>query len=95
MPAPAEESAPAEGKPEAPAPTAEVLASVSGTHFVQRGDTLSELALLYNVEVEALKLINGLTSDVIYAGQTLAVPRPDEASRVAVSRLGDGGLIRD
>jgi LysM repeat protein len=71
------------------------VASVSGSHLVQSGDTLSGLALLYQVDIGALKLINGLTSDVIYVGQTLAVPRPDEASRLFVSRLGDGGLIRD
>lgn len=71
------------------------VASVSGSHLVRSGDTLSGLAQLYQVDIGALKLINGLTSDVIYVGQTLAVPRPDEASRLFVSRLGDGGLIRD
>jgi LysM repeat protein len=71
------------------------VASVSGSHLVQSGDTLSGLGLLYHVEVGALKLINGLTSDVIYAGQALLVPRPDEASRLFVANLGDGGLIRD
>jgi LysM repeat protein len=80
-----------------PAPVAEVagVASVSGRHLVVSGDTLSELAELYKIQIGALKLINGLTSDTIYTGQTLVVPRPDEASQLFVSRLGDGGLIGD
>ncbi|HEY7466473.1 MAG TPA: LysM peptidoglycan-binding domain-containing protein [Dehalococcoidia bacterium] len=79
----------------AAANTVPVVASVSGRHLVQSGDTLSGLGLLYHVDAGALKLINGLNSDMIYVGQTLAVPRPDEASQIFVSGLGDGGLIGD
>jgi LysM repeat protein len=73
----------------------ETLASVSGRHLVQAGDTLSELGELYHVNPAALKLINNLTSDTIFIGQTLAVPRPDEASQIFISRLGDGGILGD
>jgi LysM repeat protein len=63
-------------------------ASVSGQHLVRPGDTLSLISVIYSVDIGALKLINGLSSDVIYAGQTLAVPRPFEASAIGVARLG-------
>jgi LysM repeat protein len=70
-------------------------ASVSGTHMVRSGDTLSQLSLTYRIDVASLKLINGLDSDVIYAGQTLVVPRPDEASRLFVPSLGEAGVAGD
>jgi LysM repeat protein len=63
-------------------------ASVSGQHLVRPGDTLSLISVIYSVDIGALKLINGLSSDVIYAGQTLVVPRPFEASTIGVARLG-------
>ena len=70
-------------------------ASVSGTHLVRSGDTLSGLSVIYDVDIGAIKLINGLDSDVIYTGQTLLVPRPDEASEIGVPRLGEGGMAGD
>jgi LysM repeat protein len=38
------------------------------------GDTLSKLALQYQVDVKALMKINGLTSDLIKIGETLKIP---------------------
>jgi LysM repeat protein len=64
------------------------VASVSGFHLVRSGDTLSLLSVLYGVDVASLKAVNALQSDMIYAGQTLIVPRPVEASRINVARLG-------
>jgi LysM repeat protein len=44
------------------------------THLVRSGDTLSSIAALYGTTVSDLKRANGLTSDTILVGQTLAVP---------------------
>lgn len=43
-------------------------------YTVQKGDTLYALAKKYNVTVEQMKNANGITSDMIYAGQRLEVP---------------------
>lgn len=43
------------------------------THKIVAGDTLSEIAVKYGTTVAKLKQLNGLKSDVIYAGKTLRV----------------------
>ena len=40
---------------------------------VNKGDTLSQLAVKYNTTVSAIKKENNLTSDMIYIGQTLNI----------------------
>nr|WP_246439573.1 LysM peptidoglycan-binding domain-containing protein [Bacillus benzoevorans] len=45
-------------------------------YTVQKGDTLYALAKKYNVSVEQMQNANGMTSDMIYAGQRLEVPFP-------------------
>ncbi|PWI23656.1 hypothetical protein DF281_02140 [Kurthia zopfii] len=40
---------------------------------IQSGDTLSELALTHNTTVSTLQQLNGLTSDLIFAGAQLEV----------------------
>jgi LysM repeat protein len=65
---------PAAEKPEAvsrPATSQDVAAR---RHVVELGDTLSKLALKYQVVVKALMKINGLTSDLIKLGETLKIP---------------------
>jgi LysM repeat protein len=50
-------------------------ATTGDNHTVQRGDTLTRIALRYGVTVEALMRANGLTSGQnIYAGQQLVIP---------------------
>jgi LCP family protein required for cell wall assembly len=44
-------------------------------HIVQPGETLFSIAQRYNITVDALMQANGLTSDGIYAGQSLLIPR--------------------
>jgi LysM repeat protein len=50
-------------------------------HLVQPGDTLSHIAVRYDVSVDELKSANSLESDLIIAGSTLVVPgsNPGEA----------------
>jgi len=43
-------------------------------HLVQRGDTLSEIALRYNVSVDALRTANGISGHVVRIGQKLRIP---------------------
>ncbi len=43
-------------------------------HTIARGDTLSAIALRYNVSVAALKRVNGIRNSVIRVGQTLTIP---------------------
>jgi len=46
------------------------------THVVQEGDTLSSLAERFGADVETLKLVNCLQSDIIVLGRELFVPGP-------------------
>ena len=43
-------------------------------YTVRVGDTLWELSRRYGTTVEAIRELNGLTSDMIYIGQTLLIP---------------------
>lgn len=45
------------------------------THVIRRGDTLSEIALRYNIGFEDLKRENALSSNTIRIGQTLRIPQ--------------------
>ena len=47
---------------------------VKRKYVVRRGDTLSHLALRFKTTVKAIKDANGLPSDLIIIGQTLAIP---------------------
>jgi hypothetical protein len=47
--------------------------SPTGTHLVQRGDTLFEIALRHRMSVAELKKINGLESNRIHVGDKLTV----------------------
>ncbi len=43
-------------------------------HVIARGETLSEIALRYDVSLTALKRFNGLSGDMIRIGQVLTIP---------------------
>ena len=48
------------------------------THTVQAGDTLSRIAALYNISVEAIEKENGITTySMIRVGQILKIPAPE------------------
>jgi len=52
--------------------------AITTTYLVQRGDTIGGIAVAVNLDVETLRLANGLTvrqADRIRAGQTLLIPR--------------------
>ncbi|QWC22583.1 LysM peptidoglycan-binding domain-containing protein [Bacillus haikouensis] len=48
-------------------------ASTGSTYTVQSGDTLSHIAVRYDVSVSQIKSWNGLKSDTIYVGQKLSM----------------------
>ncbi len=52
-------------------------------HFVQPGDTLSQLAWSYETTVAALRSVNGLDSDAIQVGQELRLPAGARAAPVS------------
>jgi len=61
------------------------------THEVQAGETLGEIALRYDVSVEALLAENGLESaDFIRVGQELKIPAP-ASTEAATTPLPQGG----
>lgn len=43
-------------------------------HVVSRGESLLSIATLYQVTVDEIKALNGLTSDTIYDGQQILIP---------------------
>ena len=56
-------------------PVPSTPSSASGAYVVQRGDTLNLIATRYQLSVSELMQANGLSdANLIYAGQTLALP---------------------
>ena len=69
-----------------------ITASVNADtqHTVQKGDTLSELALNYNTTVDALKSLNNLSSELILVDQKLVVDKEEsEAIKYHDIQKGD------
>ena len=56
------------------APPGTLLASSERRHVIQRGDTLSAIAQLYQVSQQALRRANQLSGDNLMVGQTLSIP---------------------
>ena len=55
-------------------PPGESVPDTDGLYTVKRGDTLYSIARKYNITVNELKNLNGLTSNILTIGQTLKVP---------------------
>lgn len=47
---------------------------VSGTYVIQRGDTLSDIAVRNGVAINDLRRVNGLKSDQVRVGQSIKIP---------------------
>jgi LysM repeat protein len=62
-----------------PSPAQEATERRAGkTHTVQAGDTLSRIAALYKISVEAIEKENGITTySMIRVGQILKIPAPE------------------
>lgn len=60
-------------KPSQPSPNKSVSGGNYETYTVVKGDTLWSISKKFNTTVEAIKQLNGLTSDVISVGQVLKV----------------------
>lgn len=45
-------------------------------YIVKIGDTLSGIALKFNVTVEAIQALNNMDTTIIYVGQVLQIPQP-------------------
>lgn len=71
----------AKAKPKAPVKKtvasnvkAKVTPKKTRTHNIKWGDTLGGIAAKYHTSVSAIKKLNGLKSDMIYAGRKLKIP---------------------
>jgi LysM repeat protein len=53
--------------------------TVAPFYIVQSGDTLWEIALRFNVSVDALRAINNISDDVIQPGQLLYLPQSSQS----------------
>jgi LysM repeat protein len=69
-------------------------AAPGGIYTVQRGDTLSRIALRHGVTLNALMSANGLWSNTIFVGQQLAIPGPSRLGGTSTSSTGGTYIVR-
>ena len=63
------------------------------TYTVKAGDTLSEIAQLFNTTANNIKSLNNLTSDTIYVGQKLRIPSSGGSSSNITYVVQDGDTL--
>jgi len=56
-----------------------------GTYTIQKGDTLSEIAIAAGVSIDALRELNGIKGDMIRAGDTLDIPAGGKVPQIKKS----------
>lgn len=57
----------------------------TGEYIVRRGDSLSEIAARFNVQLSSLKASNRLSGNVIQVGQRLVIPAATSGMPVAAA----------
>lgn len=60
-------------------------APLTEVYTIVKGDTLSKIARRFNTSIGAIKVANGLTSDVIQLGQRLTIPVGESATTSIVT----------
>jgi len=70
---PPTETRPSSPPPVRPEPTSPSPTATTKVHIVKSGDTLYNIARKYNITVDILKQLNGLTSNIIKIGQRLKI----------------------
>ncbi len=68
--------------------------AAGGVYTVQRGDTLTRIAVHHGVSVWALMRANSLSSSTIYVGQRLVIPGASGAAPVPTSGTGSTYVVR-
>lgn len=77
--------------PTSPSPSTAAAPVRGQSHYtVQRGDTLSHIALATGTTVAQLRAANGLSDSRITAGQTLVIPSPGAATPAAPATAAGG-----
>ena len=69
-----------------PTPTAEPTDGQFTLYEVQRGDALFLIGKRFGVTVDQIKQANGLSGDLIRAGQTLKIPPPTPRAQTPPAR---------
>ncbi len=76
--------------------TGPVLAQGGTEHVVRTGESLAQIAALYDVSVADMMAKNGLTDpDFIYVGQTLTIPSQDYAGTMSYYTVQAGDTLGD
>ncbi len=65
------------------------------TYTVRRGDSLSEIAMRFGVNLAELKSRNGLQGDIIHVGQKLAIPGHAGALQKSEHRISRGETLSE
>ncbi|MEO1287551.1 MAG: LysM peptidoglycan-binding domain-containing protein [Chloroflexota bacterium] len=72
-------------------PNNSVVSDIPQTHIVQPGETLSSIAELYGISIEALSEQNGIVdANAIYGGQELIITPIDDSSTLSTTPLPTG-----
>ncbi len=82
-----------------PEPTLDVVrgvpnaGSVASDYVVVRGDTLGGIAIQFDMSLEDLRKLNGISRDIVRIGQTLKVMLPVEGSSPSIKLIPDSELV--